>query len=99
VLYLGRLVEVAGGKRLFTEAQHPYTRMLLDSVPDLTLSGRRRRRVEGEIPNPITPPPGCAFHPRCPLVHDRCRAEIPQPRATATGTAACHALDRATAPA
>ena len=97
VLYLGRLVEVAEGKRLFTEAQHPYTRKLLDSVPDLTMSGRKRRRVEGEIPNPISPPPGCAFHPRCPLAHDRCRAVIPEARATTTGSAACHALDRETA--
>jgi oligopeptide/dipeptide ABC transporter ATP-binding protein len=97
VLYLGRLVEVAEGKRLFTEPQHPYTRMLLDAVPDLTLSGRKRVRVEGEIPNPISPPPGCPFHPRCPLAFDRCRIDVPQPRATPTGTAACHALD--TAPA
>ncbi|WP_407495626.1 ABC transporter ATP-binding protein [Pseudooceanicola sp. MF1-13] len=93
VLYLGRLVEVAQGKRLFSEPQHPYTRMLLDAVPDLALSGRRRRPVEGEIPNPISPPPGCAFHPRCPLAFDRCRVEIPQPRITPTGQAACHALD------
>jgi oligopeptide/dipeptide ABC transporter ATP-binding protein len=97
VLYLGRLVEVAEGKRLFTEPQHPYTRMLLDAVPDLTLSGRKRVRVEGEIPNPISPPPGCPFHPRCPLAFDRCRIDVPQPRPTPTGTAACHALD--TAPA
>jgi oligopeptide/dipeptide ABC transporter ATP-binding protein len=97
VLYLGRLVEVAEGKRLFTEPQHPYTRMLLDAVPDLTLSGRKRTRVEGEIPNPISPPPGCPFHPRCPLAFDRCRIDVPQPRPTPTGTAACHALD--TAPA
>lgn len=93
VLYLGRLVEVAEGKRLFTDPQHPYTRMLLDAVPDLALSGRRRRSIEGEIPNPISPPPGCAFHPRCPLAFDRCRVEIPQPRGTPIGRAACHALD------
>ena len=93
VLYLGRLVEVAQGKRLFAEPQHPYTRMLLDAVPDLALSGRRRRPVEGEIPNPISPPSGCAFHPRCPLAFDRCRTEIPQPRPTPAGQAACHALD------
>jgi peptide/nickel transport system ATP-binding protein len=92
VLYLGRLVEVAEGKRLFAEPRHPYTRMLLDAVPDLALSGRRRRRVEGEIPNPIDPPPGCAFHPRCPLVFDRCKVEAPQAQRTPTGTAACHAL-------
>ncbi|MCA0206173.1 MAG: ABC transporter ATP-binding protein [Proteobacteria bacterium] len=93
VLYLGRLVEIAQAKKLFTEPQHPYTRMLLDAVPDLALSGRRRRAVEGEIPNPISPPPGCAFHPRCPLVHDRCKREVPLPRPTPIGQAACHALD------
>ncbi|MCC5987246.1 MAG: ATP-binding cassette domain-containing protein [Pararhodobacter sp.] len=92
VLYLGRLVEQADGKKLFTEPQHPYSRMLLDAVPDLELSGRRRRQVEGEIPNPINPPPGCAFHPRCPLAFDRCRVELPQPVPTPGGQAACFAL-------
>ena len=97
VLYLGRLVEVADGKRLFTDPQHPYTRMLLDAVPDLALSGRRRKPVEGEIPNPINPPPGCAFHPRCPLAMPRCRVDAPVPVQTATGYAACFALDKQTA--
>ncbi len=90
VLYLGRLVEVADAKRLFVEPQHPYTRMLLDAVPDLALSGRRRKPVLGEIPNPIDPPSGCAFHPRCPLAQDICKAQTPMPRATPTGEAACH---------
>ncbi|MCC1481200.1 ABC transporter ATP-binding protein [Roseibaca sp. Y0-43] len=90
VLYLGRLVEVADAKRLFLEPQHPYTRMLLDAVPDLALSGRRRKPVLGEIPNPINPPSGCAFHPRCPLAADICKADIPKPRVTPTGQAACH---------
>jgi peptide/nickel transport system ATP-binding protein len=90
VLYLGRLVEVADSKRLFLEPQHPYTRMLLDAVPDLALSGRRRKPVTGEIPNPINPPQGCAFHPRCPLAIDRCKVEVPAQRTTPTGIAACH---------
>jgi oligopeptide/dipeptide ABC transporter ATP-binding protein len=90
VLYLGRLVEVADAKRLFLEPQHPYTRMLLDAVPDLALSGRRRKPVLGEIPNPIDPPSGCAFHPRCPMAADICKAETPLPRVTPTGQAACH---------
>jgi len=90
VLYLGRLVEVADAKRLFLEPQHPYTRMLLDAVPDLALSGRRRKPVLGEIPNPIDPPSGCAFHPRCPLAADICKVETPAPRVTPTGQAACH---------
>ncbi len=93
VLYLGRLAEVADGKRLFTEPRHPYSRMLLDAVPDLEMSGRRRKRVEGEIPNPIDPPPGCAFHPRCPLVADRCRREVPQPVVKGDGMAACFAVE------
>ena len=67
VLYLGRLVEVAQAQTLFQAARHPYTRMLLDAVPDLALSGRQRTPVRGEIPNPISPPAGCAFHPRCPI--------------------------------
>ena len=89
VLYLGRLVEVADAKRLFHEPQHPYTRMLLDAVPDLALSGRRRKQVSGEIPNPISPPAGCAFHPRCPQVMPACKAGVPVLHATATGMAAC----------
>jgi len=92
VLYLGRLVEVADAKRLFLEPQHPYTRMLLDAVPDLALSGRRRTPVTGEIPNPINPPPGCAFHPRCPHVMPVCRSTVPAAMTTATGAAACHLL-------
>ncbi len=92
VLYLGRLVEIADAKRLFVEPQHPYTRMLLDAVPDLALSGRRRTPVTGEIPNPITPPPGCTFHPRCPHVMDVCRKRTPASVGTASGQAACHLL-------
>lgn len=92
VLYLGRLAEVADGKQLFTDPQHPYSRMLLDAVPDLAMSGRRRKQVEGEIPNPISPPPGCTFHPRCPLVMDKCRQDLPPPIQTQGGFAACHAV-------
>lgn len=62
VLYLGRLVEVAEGKTLFSDPKHPYTKMLLDAVPDLEMTGRQRQTVEGEIPNPIDPPSGCSFH-------------------------------------
>jgi peptide/nickel transport system ATP-binding protein len=88
VLYLGRLAEVAEASALFTAPRHPYTRMLLDAVPDIDMTGRRRKRVEGEIPSPIDPPPGCPFHPRCPLANARCRAEIP---ALIDGVA-CHAV-------
>ncbi|MDO5658717.1 MAG: ABC transporter ATP-binding protein [Paracoccus sp. (in: a-proteobacteria)] len=99
VLYLGRLVEIAEGKELFRLPRHPYTRMLLDAVPDLDMSGRKRKPVTGEIPNPIDPPSGCTFHPRCPLMREECKRAIPPEMPTATGMAACIELDQtATAP-
>ena len=92
VLYLGRLAEVAPGRTLFSNPRHPYTKMLLDAVPDLDMSGRARTPVTGEIPNPIDPPPGCAFHPRCPLANDRCRREVPLLHAAGETEVACHAV-------
>ncbi len=77
VMYLGRLVEIADGRTLFRRPGHPYTKMLLDAVPDMTGTGGARPRVSGEIPSPIQPPSGCAFHPRCPRAFDRCRHETP----------------------
>ena len=77
VLYLGKLVEVNNGKELFTNPRHPYTKMLLDAVPDIAMSGKRRTPIEGEIPNPIDPPSGCAFHPRCPKVMEKCKTDLP----------------------
>ncbi len=93
VLYLGRLAEVADARRLFTHPAHPYTRMLLEAVPDLAMSGRRRKQVEGEIPNPIDPPPGCPFHPRCPFANDRCRSEVPTPVPVGSGMATCFGVE------
>jgi len=93
VMYLGRLVEVADGKELFRNPRHPYTRMLLEAVPDLEMTGTPRRAVEGEIPNPINPPPGCAFHPRCPLANDRCTRELPQLGMIGDTGVACHAVE------
>ena len=88
VMYLGRIVEISGGRELFARPQHPYTRMLLDAVPDVGMTGRQRIPVKGEIPNPINPPTGCTFHPRCPFANERCRVEIPP---LADGVA-CHAV-------
>ncbi|HRD78580.1 MAG TPA: ABC transporter ATP-binding protein, partial [Hyphomicrobiaceae bacterium] len=93
VMYLGRLVEVAPAKELFQAPRHPYTRLLLDAVPDLAMSGRPRKAIEGEIPNPISPPPGCAFHPRCPDAFERCRVEVPRPLTVRTRMTACHAIE------
>ncbi len=89
VMYLGRLAEVSPARQMFAAPRHPYTRMLLDAVPDLGMSGRARTPVQGEIPSPINPPSGCTFHPRCPLVNDRCRSEAPAP----IGGVACHAVE------
>ncbi len=93
VMYLGRLVEVAPTPELFAAPRHPYSRMLLDAVPDLKMSGRPRKMIEGEIPNPIAPPPGCAFHPRCPLAIARCRSEVPLPMDADGRTVACHVAE------
>ena len=77
VLYLGRLVEEAPSRELFATPQHPYTKMLLDAVPDIDMTGKQRAGVAGEIPNPINPPPGCHFHPRCPVMIAECKAIAP----------------------
>jgi peptide/nickel transport system ATP-binding protein len=96
VMYLGRLVESAAKADLFAQPRHPYTRMLIDAIPDIRLAGRPRRPVQGEVPNPIEPPSGCAFHPRCPLAHARCKAErpdlLPIADAAAGSWVACHAV-------
>jgi len=99
-MYLGRLVELADKQAIFAHPQHPYTRMLLDAIPDLAMSGKSRTPVAGEVPNPLAPPPGCAFHPRCPYANERCRAEIPMLKAAPSGgVVACHAVEERRIPA
>ncbi len=96
VMYLGRLVELAPAETLFTTPRHPYTRALMEAIPDLEMSGRQRIPVGGEVPSPINPPPGCPFHPRCPLANARCRAEVPvliPARSTPEALVACHAVE------
>mgnify|MGYP000358995537 CR=1 FL=1 len=90
VLYLGRLVEEAPRDRLFNEPKHPYTQMLFDAAPRMDAFGREIDPPKGEIPDAINPPPGCAFHPRCPLATDRCRTENPEMRNIGTTRVACH---------
>ena len=94
VMYLGRIVEIAEGRELFRAPRMPYTRMLLGAVPDLAMSGRARIAVSGEIPNPIDPPSGCTFHPRCPEVFDLCRKVVPD----LVDGVACHAVNKLIAP-
>src|SRR5215471_4098665 len=91
VMYLGRIVEIAEGRELFASPRMPYTRLLLGAVPDLAMSGRQRIPVKGEIPNPINPPPGCTFNPRCPLAFELCRREKPE----LINGVACHAVNLA----
>lgn len=93
VMYLGRLVELAGKHQLFGQPRHPYTRMLLDAIPKMHDTGRARTPVSGEVPNPLNPPSGCAFNPRCPLANDRCRAERPQLLSIQGIQVACHAVE------
>ena len=94
VMYLGRLVELADKKTLFATPRHPYTRMLLDAIPKMHDTGRARTPVQGEVPNPLNPPSGCTFHPRCPHANERCKAERPQMLAVEAGASvACHAVE------
>ena len=92
VMYLGRLVELADKHSLFSNPQHPYTRMLLDAIPKMHDTGRARTPVQGEVPNPLNPPTGCTFHPRCPQATDICKAERPLLRDFKGIKIACHAV-------
>ena len=93
VMYLGRIVESGSRERIWRRPLHPYTQALLASAP-LADPGRARARprriLPGELPSPIAPPPGCAFHPRCPIAQERCRHETPVLRQFGDAAAACH---------
>jgi peptide/nickel transport system ATP-binding protein len=92
VMYVGRIVELAEMARIFDEPKHPYTEALLSAVPRPDPVNRMRRIIlEGEVPNPAAPPPGCHFHPRCRHARDICRQRAPELREAAPGhLAACH---------
>ena len=93
VMYLGRLVELAGKQHLFENPRHPYTRMLLDAIPKMHDTGRARTPVSGEVPNPLNPPTGCTFHPRCPHANARCKATRPALLSFQGVKVACHAVE------
>ena len=92
VMYLGKIVELASKRQIFTAPRHPYTKALLSAVPVPEPGAVRAPMIlRGDVPSPINPPRGCRFHTRCPFVFDRCRSEEPQLRSAASGQwAACH---------
>lgn len=91
VMYLGRIVEQAETEVLFADPKHPYTQLLLETIPNVNAPHRDRNVVAGEVPSPMAPPAGCTFHPRCPLAQDRCRVEAPRLERKPDGASvACH---------
>ena len=97
IMYLGRVVESGPAEEVFSRPNHPYTKVLLANVPALTGRKKKFEPVKGEIPSPLSPPPGCHFHPRCPAAMARCSSEQPRLRSIAPGRlAACHLNDTVT---
>jgi oligopeptide/dipeptide ABC transporter ATP-binding protein len=97
VMYLGKVVELADAKTLYKEPKHPYTQALLSAVPKLEVGGERKRiLLKGDVPSPMNPPPGCPFHPRCPVEHkpDECFTVQPELLTKKNGSrAACHVAE------
>ena len=92
VMYLGRIVEQGPAEAIFRTPRHPYTRLLLDAIPDISAIGRARTPVGGEVPSPINPPTGCTFHPRCALANARCKVEKPMVTEIGGVGVMCHAV-------
>ena len=99
IMYLGRIVERAPWSVLVDSPSHPYTRLLLGAIPGVSVSDGATTEAEGEPPNPLAPPPGCAFHPRCPFANARCRAEVPELQLVDRSRIACHGVDEGRLPA
>ena len=99
VMYLGKIVELAMSEDLFGNALHPYTKALLSAIPVADLDRRKERIILlGDVPNPINPPSGCPFHPRCSMSQDRCKIEVPHlinySKDSNEHLAACHFINQ-----
>jgi oligopeptide/dipeptide ABC transporter ATP-binding protein len=96
-MYLGKIVEVGNSEEIYRNAQHPYTQSLIAAIPVPDPHRQLNRQVlVGDVPSPIAPPSGCAFHPRCPQVMDRCKSDTPQLAAPMSNTEhliSCHLMD------
>ena len=91
VMYLGRAVEVGSKEAIYAKPLHPYTKALLSATPSVREEDRRAKiKITGELPSPLNPPTGCAFHKRCPFATERCSQEVPQLREMAGHQVACH---------
>jgi len=94
VMYLGRIVEEGDTEELFADPRHPYTQLLLQTIPNIEAPNRNREPASGEVPSPLKPPSGCTFHPRCPLAMDRCSKEAPVMQILPNRTrVACHFVE------
>jgi peptide/nickel transport system ATP-binding protein len=94
VMYLGRIVEEGDTEELFAEPRHPYTRLLLQTIPNIAEPNRNREPTTGEVPSPLKPPSGCTFHPRCPFAIERCAREAPAMQLLPNKTrVACHLVE------
>jgi dipeptide transport system ATP-binding protein len=99
IMYLGRVVESGSSAEVFARPRHPYTQALLSATPVADPRAKRNRiRLTGELPSPINPPSGCAFHPRCSYAEPRCRSEIPLGRKAGNALTACHAVEEGRLP-
>jgi oligopeptide transport system ATP-binding protein len=91
IMYLGKIVEIAGRDSIYADPHHPYTRALLSAIPSITNTRTERIKLPGEVPSPLNPPSGCGFHPRCPYAKDICRSAEPPLVAGREGhSVACH---------
>ena len=100
VIYAGRIVESTSRKELFTNPKHPYTRLLLESIPDADKRGQRLQTIPGKVPDAENIPGGCAFHTRCPIAEDICKTDLPETKEVGSDnsgtshTAACHFIGK-----